>query len=300
MRDTAAAAQPQTVRRTVGLPHRLRGLAMETTKGVGKMFRLQKLSNRGTSTPAVARTFVQGCEILEFFDIKDEQKDKAKGALFDLQRHLVRCVEVRDLVAQEIKRAVAQVDHCGRAITLPSVPDLHSCAESFLESAKLAISKTASLVTAFYGVRLDHRYHKFANWAEREFGPDDQLTVTARNWEPWVKRIVDMRNAVEHPDEKPGGQLMTENFTLRQHGTTFELVQPAWGLSGEPLQPLVPEMDEMIEGTIELGEDILVCLFNKLKVAFPLVVREIPPQERDPACPVRLRVEPETDPGGAS
>jgi len=36
------------------------------------MFQLQKISNYGTTTPAVARTVLQGSELLEFFVVPDE------------------------------------------------------------------------------------------------------------------------------------------------------------------------------------------------------------------------------------
>ncbi len=120
------------------------------------MFRIQRVSNYGTSTPAVARTFYQGCEILCFFGVSEPQREEAKGVLHELQRHLVRCVELCDAIAQEVTAAHEDVkakglelQSSGRVVTLPSVPDLQSRAESFLQSAKLAIRETALLVKPF-------------------------------------------------------------------------------------------------------------------------------------------------------
>ena len=42
------------------------------------VFQIQKVSNYRTSTPAVARTFYQGCEILGFFAVSDAQREEAK------------------------------------------------------------------------------------------------------------------------------------------------------------------------------------------------------------------------------
>ena len=261
------------------------------------MFRIQRVSNYGTSTPAVARTFYQGCEILGFFGVPEAQREEAKGVLHELQRHLVRCVELRDSIAQEVTAAHEEVktnglefQSSGRVVTLPSVPDLQSRAESFLQSARLAIRETALLVKPFYGEKHDHRYHKLAAWAEKQFGVDDKFTQAIKDWEPWVKGIVDMRNAVDHPEEAPGGKLLTANFNLGGTPTAPELVDPTWGLSGQPQRPIVTEMTEIVERIIELGEDVLAGLFYKLKHNFPLVIYEIPAEERDPACPTRLRV----------
>lgn len=262
------------------------------------VFQIQKISNYGTATPAVARTFYQGCELLGFFAATGEQqREDAKGVLHELQRYLVRCVELRDAIAhevatahEEIKAKGFQFQSAGRVVTLPSVPDLQSRAESFLQSTKLAIRETALLVKPFYGEKLDHRFHRFTTWSEKQFGPDDAFTQAIREWEPWVKNVVDMRNAVDHPDDKPGGRLITQNFTLGGTPEAPRLVNPTWGLSGQPQQPIVTEMSELIEGSIELGEAILAGLFYKLKHNFSLVIYEIPAEERDPSCPTRLRV----------
>src|SRR5262249_22420865 len=170
------------------------------------MFRIQRVSNYGTSTPAVARTFYQGCEILGFFAVTEAQREEAKGVLLELQRHLIRCVEICDAIEREVTTAREDVkakgfefQSFGRVVTLPSVQDLQSRAESFLQSAKLAIRQTALLVKPFYGAKHDHRYHKFATWSEKQFGTDDRFTLAIREWEPWVKSIVDMRNVVDHP-----------------------------------------------------------------------------------------------------
>jgi len=38
------------------------------------MFQLQKISSYGTTTPSVARTVLQGSDLLGFFLVPDEQK----------------------------------------------------------------------------------------------------------------------------------------------------------------------------------------------------------------------------------
>lgn len=261
------------------------------------LIKIQKVSNYGTSSPAVARTSVQGCEILGFFAINEEQREKAKIVLHELQRKLVRCVEVRDQIAAVIADAHRDIKNKGfifqsdgQAVTLPSIIDLQSKAESFLQSAKLAIGETARLIMPFYGVKCDHRFHRFADWAETQFGSNDTFVQIIKGWEPWIKRIVDMRNAVDHPEDKPGGKLITQNFGISGTNEALVLVDPTWCLLGEPEGPILPDMDAVIEGIIQLGEEILICLFYKLKKDFPLKIYEISNEERDPSCPVRLRV----------
>ncbi len=261
------------------------------------MFQCQKVSNYGTSTPAVARTLPQGSDLLGFFNATDAQKDACKDVLMELQRHLVRCVEIKDRIASEIQTGRKSIEENGfdfqahgRAVSLPGVPDLHSNSEAFLQSAKLAIRETARLMTPFYGAEHDHRFHKLAAWSEKQFGAEDNCTKAIRHWEPWVKHIVTMRNAVDHPEDKPGGKLVTHNFRLAGTPEAPMLIEPGWGLSGGSESSIQSDMEAIIEGIIEIGEEMLVGLFYKLKGDFPLAVYEIPQEERDPAFPVRLRV----------
>lgn len=260
------------------------------------MFHLQKISNFGTSTPAVARTALQGRELLQFFDCPEHQKEAAIAVLFELQRHLVKCVEIRDQFVGEVSAGRAEVESQGfkqaggGVVSLPGVSDLQSKSETFLQSVKLAIAETGNLIKPFYGVGFGHKYQKFSAWTKTKFGVSDDFATLVGSWEPYVKEIVEMRNAVDHPSESPGGRLMTTNFDITHGATGTELVDPSWGLTGEPLRPILIDFDAIIEKTIVLGENVLVRLFYKLKVNVPLEIREIPIHQRDPANPRRLIV----------
>lgn len=260
------------------------------------MFRLQRVSNYGTSTPAVARTVLQGHKLLQFFDRPDSEKEAAVSVLFELQRHLVKCVELRDQLAAEISTGHLEVESKGfkqaggGAISLPGVGDLQSKSEAFLQSAKLAVAETGNLTQPFYGKGFSHKYHKFLAWAEAKFGGSDDFSTLVRSWEPYVKTVVGMRNAVDHPADLPGGRLMTINFDIRLGAVGYELVDPRWGLTGEPLTPILADFDAIIEKTIVLGENVLVRLFYKLIGNSPFEILEIPLHERDPDNPRRLTV----------
>ena len=261
------------------------------------MFRIQRVSNHGTSTTAVARTFCQGREILGFFAVTEAQREEAKKILIELQRHLVRCIEISDCIEREATTAREEVkakglkfQSFGRVVTLPSVPDLRlernrsSSRQSWRSVRRRCLSSPSTaknMITAT------------TSW---QLGPRSSLepTISLRgpfgNREPWVKSIVDMRNAADHPDETPSGKLLTQNFNFRGMQDITELVDPTWSLSGELQRPILGDMKEIVEGIIELGEEVLAGLFYKLKLNLPLVINEIPAQERDPACPIRLRV----------
>lgn len=260
------------------------------------MFILQKHSNYGSSTPAVARTVLQGRDVLQFIGRPEAEKESALSILLELQRHLLKCVEIRDDLASEVAKGQSEFlagDMAKRStqhIALPGVGDLHSKAESFLQSAKLAIAATGNLIAPFFGQEYGYKYNKICPWADKEFGIDDTFSVVLRSWEPFVARLVNMRNCVDHPKSEPGAPLIVENFTLSNRSGAFELNDPAWGLTGESLQPMLPSFETIIEQTICLGENVLAGIFYKLRASALVVLEEIPLDQRDDACPKRLRV----------
>jgi hypothetical protein len=170
---------------------------------------------------------------------------------------------------------------------LPGVTDLQGNVESFLQSAKLAIRHTAELVGPFYSTTQDHRFHKFATWADKKFGVNDPFTQSIRDWEPWVARIVAMRNAVEHPKKGPKGRLLVANFRFSTQPDAT-LIEPSWGLSGEAESLLAEDMSAIIEGCLQLGEEIIAQLFYKQKLGFPLAISVIPEEEREEAEPGQM------------
>jgi hypothetical protein len=259
------------------------------------LFILQKSSNHGTATPAVARTVMQGSDLLRFIDRSDSEKDAAIAVLIELQRHLIKCVEIRDLLANEVVFARLEIENHGvkkigiNAISIPSVSDLQARAEVFLQSAKLAVAETGNLTAPFYSISFGHKYHDFISWTKAKFGDTDVFYMLVKSWEPFVKTVSIMRNAVDHPSEK-NGHLITSNFSVMHYTADLVLVDPRWGIGNE-LRPILPDFDDIIEKIIVLGENILVRIFYKLKVSLPFEVIEIPANQRDPDNPCRLRVE---------
>lgn len=261
------------------------------------MFKFQKLSNYGTSTPAVARTVLQAKPIVDMFNCTEEQRTALLEKLFDVQRHLLKCVECRDSLAAEIEeeRASYVMPQAGDprangAYTLPGVGDLQSKGDTFLQSAKLAIAATGDMTEPFYGKGFGHKYNQYAVWAKEKFGTADTFTTSVEGAVPFVKRIVQMRNAVDHPRSEPGAPMVYANFDIELVDGKPQLVAPGWSLSGETLRPMLGDFDRVIESIIALGEQILINLFEKFRMAPMIVLAEIPVEKRRADNPIRLMV----------
>ncbi|MYM92283.1 hypothetical protein [Duganella vulcania] len=216
------------------------------------MFKFQKLSNYGSATPAVARTLLQASPIIDMFKCSDEQKDALKEKFFDLQRHLLKCVECRDSLAAEIESERANYvmppnpDVRARgAFSLPGVGDLQSKGDTFLQSAKLAIAATGDMVEPFYGKAFGHKFHQLEKWAKENFDPADTFVTSVTRAIPFVKRIVQMRNAVDHPKPGPGERMAYANFDIADADGKMILVDPSWALTGEVARPMLQDFDQV-------------------------------------------------------
>jgi len=261
------------------------------------MFKFKKLSNYGTSTSAFARTVFQARAIVSTFRCSEEQRDALLAKLFDLQCHLLKCAEWRDNLASEVESERANYgmppqrspSACG-VVTLPGVGDLQSKGDAFLQSAKLAIAVIGDMTEPFYGKGFGHKFHQFEKWAKEHFDPADKFVMSVSGAIPFVEKIVQMRNAMSHHKSEPGTPMVYKNFDIGQSAEELFLIDPTWGLAGEPLRPMLQDFEQIIETIICLGEQILINLFDQFKMSPMLVIDEIAVQRRDPAKPTRLYV----------
>ena len=101
------------------------------------------------------------------------------------------------------------------AFDAPLIVDLNNRAKSYLQSAKLCIRDCGLIFGTLVGAKFDHKFHKVVNWAEENFGKDDEFAQWLGTQHTWVKQILDMRNALEHPTDAPRGRLHIRNVDFQ-------------------------------------------------------------------------------------
>jgi hypothetical protein len=259
---------------------------------------LRQVLNRGTKTPAVARTFFQGKDVIQVLNGTDAQNDQAMMILRDLMEALVRCVEIQEEIDQAVEIARVEVNDGSLmarqqpgALRPPTVPNLKNKAESFVQGAKLAVAHATRLTEPYYGRAFGHKLNKMADWASSELGDQHSLTLFARDWQPWVIGVLDMRDAVDHPTSEPRGRLHVRNFSFDERPGGVVLTDPQWWLEGDPAQSMNTSMANIIEGVLQLQEHLLGVIFHDFKANAALRLCEIPVDQRDPECPMRLRID---------
>jgi hypothetical protein len=259
-------------------------------------FEMKQLSDIGTNNPIVARLSIQTNDLIKLFPLTEKQKEDIYGVLgMEVCQRLITCFKIYSNLRDELLR-INQIDKSkifkSNVIHTPSVLDLNNMCENFLYQAKSTLRDLLGIFKIFYNKEFaEAHYNKVYEWAKKKFGEEDTLAnVLKDDHETWIKRIISMRNAVEHP-RGYSGVLNINNIKLINTNEPPYFNAPTWHLNDEKESPILADMATFIDNTLGLCEDILVVLLEKLpKRDLPLVIVEIPEEERNADCPVRLKV----------
>lgn len=174
-------------------------------------FVIKKVSNHGTTNPIVARLGVQTSEIIDFFHLEKKQRDQVCEAYFNhVMPRLIKCDEITKSITEESEAIKADIlndnlttQSHGRVIELPQIKELVERSESFLYNAKSALRDIALIFGPLFGEQFSHsRYNKIRELMEKKYGTDAPIVRLLSDDESWIKHIVDMRNAIEHPSSE--------------------------------------------------------------------------------------------------
>ena len=250
----------------------------------------------GSANKIVARVFIQASEAITNAPIADEiSKD-------DILRCMHRCKEIllvcEDKQVHICKETEEICDKCNKGNletegyhikNFPQVGRLEEYCGAFLGNAKLTIQTAAELVNTFYHTTFDGpRFDKVLTWSQsalKQYPPFNQFLADVQ---PGLKHIVDLRNAQEHP--KANKKLIIDNFTLRPENN---ITVPIWHITGEEPEAIHSSTSAIVDFLVHTVESLFLhCLMDNIRSSFPFGVRTIPNTERDPACPIKYRVEP--------
>lgn len=263
-------------------------------------FQLVKISDQGTANPIVARLSVQTSELIKFCPRGDDFHKSVLSLFHDsVQKNLLEC----DQIARDISKELLEIDARlgerglrtqaqGRVIEVPHITRLIPRVEHFLYCAKSALRDLASIFDLFFGKKFDAaRYDKIIEWANAEFGEDSELArILKQDHDLWIKKLVSMRNAVEHPGGY-SGHLHIHNISLvpPEHPKYPTLEAPRWNLNDEAEEPLVESLLVAVSNILELSEDLLIICITMSGLPDMVGFAEIPEDKRDSSCPIRLR-----------
>lgn len=257
--------------------------------------RFQQVTDLGAHEAVMARGLPQSSDLLDAFCVTGRTRE----AILVLQTRqlpfLVSCHKTASSMREDVDRilsthAVSRLSlGPGGAMEVPTIIDLESRTASFLQSAKAALALVGGILEPFFDVRHEHNFNAILAWAERHATARTLVAEVARRNEPSVKRIVDMRNPLEHPMDSRNSRLVVRNFEIGDGG---HLRRPVWGLSSDvQLSDVAEDLTRMVEAVLSATEELLVA--SLLSTAgTDMVVFDLPPKDRNPRCPVRFVAQP--------
>lgn len=264
-------------------------------------FQIKKISNHGTANPIVARLSLQTHELIQFCQIDKQTKDDV-FALYhsEVQPKLLECDDIAQAISSEILQISMELEKKGfitqsggRVLEVPFLIRLDQRLEQFLYNAKSTLRDLAKIFELFFGKKFNEaRYDKILKWSVQEFGKDSELSkVIRQDHDLWIKRLVDMRNAVEHPGGF-SGTLYIQNFSLIPGNTPDypKLEEPTWHLNDDLIVSVAQDLLMFVTNILEFSEDILVICMHLKGLPKMLRVAEIAGENRSEECPIRLRV----------
>jgi hypothetical protein len=269
-------------------------------------FEIRKINDVGVGHPVVARLGLQAVELIKWTDIEDtKRKEITELYVHTLTDRLLRCHQSRNDLVHRANEAIATVQPPQKDKRLRGVPHvigLQAFAEGFLYEAKNYLRDLLNLFRIVYGCELTDASaftnlkgdgdSKIANWAVATFGQDGDLTKLLRTEQEWVAELIRMRNALEHPGGLSGTLIL--NNLQTDPNKTGAYIPPTWGRTGRgrPDSNVVNDMDVGLDNMLTLAEDLLAgVVMDKSKSKKLITIVAIPAEDRDPKCPVRLRVE---------
>jgi hypothetical protein len=209
------------------------------------------------------------------------------------------CTETASQIGKEVDEIKREVSANGlrtqshdRVVDVPQIMRLRERSETYLYNAKLALRDLSDTFCILFGKKFGHsNYEKIHNWAKETLGDTSPIASLLAKEVVWTKYIVDLRNSVEHPEDKVRGPLVIENFELVGADPTGTRVlrEPVWHYTGMNPASIRIDMDSLAHNLLTLAEELLVVAHAQLHPDAIVQFAEIPESKRRKECPTRLR-----------
>lgn len=252
-----------------------------------------KIADVGASMPAVARTFLTASEILGAVRL-DYLVDSTPALLqmHKIKNTLVTCTNIAEKIgidmqveSENFRSSAVKLSANARSLPyFPMVPDLNERTTTFLINAKHAIQEICSLVQLFWKFNRSHSsWHHIVRDLKELVHEQNDIMEYAEGWVPLCEKIVNLRNAQEHP--KDDNKLHIVNFEMQPDNS---IMAPEWHLTGEPPADLCGGIISMANNLVRMAEGIFVrCVNERLPENSFSIIEVI--QDVDVKMPIRYR-----------
>lgn len=265
-------------------------------------FEIRKISDVGVSHPVVARLSVQTSELINWAGLEKAKQDAVSSLyIHTLTWRLLRCHKSRDEIARLMTESVNGIKQHKdpRIREVPHVVGLEGLVGQYLYEAKNYIRDLLQIFEIVYGCDLKDASAfadtknkgecHFIKWTKTQFGAENNLAVMVKDDQGWITELVRSRNAIEHPSGH-SGTLTIQNVRVHPEKPGC-YISPTWQRTGNAETDILKDMDCGLDNLLTFGEDLLIEVIRRGEHANMIAFYQIPIEERNPECPVRIRVD---------
>ncbi|RMN25153.1 hypothetical protein ALQ62_02092 [Pseudomonas coronafaciens pv. zizaniae] len=261
----------------------------------------EKISAIGTASPYVARVFLQFKRIVDLVFSDNSIKPKLLEQIWSLNEQLLLCAQFESNIREQLDDVgqkcyiTIEQNKSSRAIPpLAKVKNLENDAKSFLLVGKQFLIDCFKLISLFtdvpLGARDEAHFDKHIKWLEHHRPNFKKLSVVLSNDLPWIRKLSECRNAIEHP--RLGQSLTIENTKLHP-GNKFSF--PTWSYDltdkinvQESAVPIHQELDVYLNNMLYFLEEILlICISESLSGDGSFSIYQNDEADIETNCPIK-------------
>lgn len=193
---------------------------MSMAKG---QFKIQKISDVGTDNPIVAGLTIGLFDIVKMAEIDKETQDAINSSNLNIVHNLTKAEKIGlqictniDAVMEELKKTGVQTQSFERCVNVPSTEGLDDVRE-FLKLCKQSLQELVKIINLFCDIGTSlPRYDKICGKLKEVYGDADPVFLQVKeDHDGWLKKVLDLRNADEHPDTMiPQGKQFVYDFDI--------------------------------------------------------------------------------------
>lgn len=259
----------------------------------------KKLSSVGSSSPIVARVYLQPREIMGNFPLKHSNSEEilehfhaCKDAILQADQVASDLMgEFQPLLAASKGSGFKKVDGVVRA---PHIENLTLRLGSFFGHAKMAIQAVGDAFNSFYGLEkaddpvTNGNFDYARDYLARQPQPFAEYLDFLNQSKALTAMIIRARNGFEHPVPPGPNTLTITNFEIHDSN----VVTPLWNFPSEKPTAVFLDLPVLLSGLVQFAEGNFVhCFLDNINVPIAVKVVPIPDSQINPDCPILYRME---------
>lgn len=229
-----------------------------------------KLLSVGSNNTVLSLGFIQFKPLIDFSNHNDE----ILYHLWNTIQYLLKCEESLLYIYNETDKRIKLYDNIieenkGKTYIplLPSVPNLDNYIFQFLINAKHYLINLFKIFNIILKTpNMESNFEAYYKWFKDREDQYKEICLILKKDIPWIKKISNLRNALEHPGE--GQKIEIRNFALLPEN---KFMPPSWkyDLSNkgcgkqDNFCDIVNDISIMLNNILSFQEDIIVLSLNQ-------------------------------------